>query len=319
MREGGFFMAISNKISLASTFLILISLQLPGAVFSQSIPFETIAQGETSYFSYGNPDFLGADMVVRDELTWVWFWTQHTLSLSSLPPLPKINFNKDMVLVVLLGYQTSGGGPSIEISSIDEIGQIGTERSGGAEFSKGIRAFVSETREPGALEVITNPYHLVRTKKSISVLFQHQPPGKRCAGNSDCLESEYCGKGPGNCNGSGICQSKPQVCAQIYAPSCGCDGKTYGNECAAALEGISLAHEGPCGEGPPCMKNEECGSKEFCLFPEGICSGPGVCTIKPELCPMYCLPLCGCDMRTYCNPCEASGNGVSILSNGICQ
>jgi hypothetical protein len=34
---------------------------------------------------------------------------------------------------------------------------------------------------------------------------------------------------------------------------------------------------------------------------------------------MYCLPICGCNMRTYCNQCEVYRNGVSILHNGMCQ
>jgi len=72
---------------------------------------------------------------------------------------------------------------------------------------------------------------------------------------------------------------------------------------------------------PPCMKNGDCSLNEFCLFPEGNCSGPGVCTPKPDVCPMYCLspPLCGCDMRAYCNQCIAYSNGVSILSTSGCK
>ena len=70
---------------------------------------------------------------------------------------------------------------------------------------------------------------------------------------------------------------------------------------------------------PPCMENGDCGLNQFCLFPEGMCSGPGVCSPKANFCPMYCLPLCGCDMKTYCNQCEAYANGVSILKSGTCQ
>lgn len=311
-----------NKILIAISFLILILFSLQGVAVSQPIPFETIEQGETSYFNYGDPNFLGADMVIMDEQTWTWFWEQHTISLSPSPPPPKMNFRREMILAALLGYQTSEGGPSIEISSIEGIGQIHTGNRvtiTGQGFPKGIRVFVKERREPGEKEVITNPYHLVKTKKFISVIFQHQPIDKPCNGNTDCLENGYCRKDPGNCDGAGICQSKPQACIQIYAPVCGCDGKTYGNECTAAMEGVSLLHEGPCGAESACMKNGDCGSSEFCLFPDGKCSGPGACSPKPVVCPMYCLPLCGCDMKTYCNQCEAYGNGISILSNGECE
>lgn len=311
-----------HKILLGISFLILISFSLQGVALSQSISFETIDQGETSYFNYGDPTFLGADMVIMDKQTWTWFWGQHTASLFPPPPIRFIDFSKEMILVVMLGYQTSGGGPSIEISSIEEIGQLSTGpviTPIAQRHPKGIQVFVKENRAPGINEVITNPYHVIMTKKFISVIFQHQPIDKPCNGNTDCLENEYCKSELGNCDGAGICQAKPKVCSQIYSPVCGCDGTTYSNECAAAMEGISLLNQGPCGGIPPCTKNGDCNSSEFCLFPEGQCSGPGVCTPKPNVCPLYCLPLCGCDMKTYCNPCEAYGNGVSISNNGICQ
>ncbi len=311
-----------NRLFLTIYFLILISFHLQGVARSQSIPFETVDQGETSYFNYGNPNFLGAEMVIRDEQTWTWFWTQHTLTLSPPISVPSINFNKEMILVTMLGYQTSGGGPSIEIGSIEGIGPVnaGSVVNGtGQGFPKYIRVFVKEKREPGMLEIITNPYHVVKTKRSISVIFQHQPMDKPCKGNTECLGDEYCRKEPGNCDSPGLCQAKPQACIQIYAPVCGCDGKTYANECAAAMEGISLLREGPCGDAPPCVKNEDCSSNEFCLLPEGKCSGPGTCSPRPDICPTYCLPICGCDMRTYCNQCEANRNGVSILGTGMCQ
>lgn len=40
-------------------------------------------------------------------------------------------------------------------------------------------------------------------------------------------------------NHSGFC---PQDCPQV----CGCDGKTYCNECIANSHGIEVDHDGPC-------------------------------------------------------------------------
>ena len=70
-----------------------------------------------------------------------------------------------------------------------------------------------------------------------------------CTRDDECgdLGFAYCHRPVGQCSAAGVCQNVEDTgCPEIYAPVCGCDGETYGNDCMAEQSGINIASEGEC-------------------------------------------------------------------------
>jgi hypothetical protein len=95
-------------------------------------------------------------------------------------------------------------------------------------------------------------------------------PPVNCGGRTGatCGNDQYCYFTPGGmcdwADGSGTCMPRPQGCADLYDPVCGCDSMTYGNECTAASNGVGIAYKGECGKPATDCRTSGCPAGKSC-------------------------------------------------------
>ena len=160
------------------------------------------------------------------------------------------------------------------------------------------------------------------------------PAPATCGGfaGETCSVDEYCHYDAADMCGAadqqGTCEPKPEVCPNVYAPVCGCDGQSYGNECEANAAGTSVASMGECNGGTDpgyCggIAGVTCPAGQFCKYDEqamcGFADATGTCEPTPFACPEIYAPVCGCDGQTYSNDCFANAAGTSVQHDGACN
>lgn len=145
-----------------------------------------------------------------------------------------------------------------------------------------------------------------------------------CKTTEECATGLYCRSAVGECGNPGTCQpfGLSITCFPVDDPVCGCDGQTYRGTCDSIAAGQSLDHAGACED--PCDETSACAGGYFCRRIIGTCTGSGTChgiftaIERDYLCGGYTDLACGCDGRTYENPCYAYAAGVNVAARGAC-
>src|ERR1700730_4542980 len=74
--------------------------------------------------------------------------------------------------------------------------------------------------------------------------------GEKCSASSRCIHGLWCDPSPGQCGAAadreGTCVRVGQLCFQLTRSVCGCNGKTYPNECQRIRARIAKSHIGRC-------------------------------------------------------------------------
>jgi hypothetical protein len=92
--------------------------------------------------------------IIRDGSEWEKIWTKHSASARASGKIPAVDFNKEMIVLVTMGRQKTGG-YAIEVAKVETAGER-------------LKIFVKRTSPPPgamAIQALTAPFHFVTVPK----------------------------------------------------------------------------------------------------------------------------------------------------------
>ncbi|MEE8346914.1 MAG: protease complex subunit PrcB family protein [Dehalococcoidia bacterium] len=123
----------------------------PATPVAAATEFETIETGQLSGIGGSGPQAVKIDT----QEAWEEFWSRHKSLVTPVPPLPAVDFSREMVIAVL-DHQEVSGGFRLEITGMEMT-------------ADGLEVRVSKVK-PGprciVAAAISQPFHIVRTSKS---------------------------------------------------------------------------------------------------------------------------------------------------------
>lgn len=118
------------------------------------VDFNTIARGEDSGY------VKTSQIVIENEEQWADLWEKHISNIEPSPPLPKVDFTREMVIAVFSGEKPTSGYP-VEIVSV--------ETKPSKIIDHGLLIVKIRQRQPGkgeiVMDVMSQPQHIIKIPK----------------------------------------------------------------------------------------------------------------------------------------------------------
>jgi hypothetical protein len=170
------------------------------------------------------------------------------------------------------------------------------------------------------------------------------PTPLACDVTHPCLPGRFCELPTGVCAAAldhGICVDVAPLCSDVYAPQCGCDGLTYGNDCLRRGARVQLGQDGACAA-VECEADCDCYARRPFALPCPLdcanCDNFWTCTegrcfehcgvLPPDLCDTRCAANADCGADASCQKpaghcdgpgaCRARPQGCPAVSDPVC-